>query len=73
MQKQVISFPEKILFKTDDNEAVLQRVVTIDRKTKDSMAVYKYTKSHTKMGLEFPVKMDYINNLLNNDFIECFD
>ncbi len=73
MQKQVTSFPEKILFKTDDNEAVLQRVVTIDRKTKDNMAVYKYTKSHTKMGLEFPVKMDYINNLLNNDFIECFD
>ena len=62
------NFPLKIFFQTDDNEAVLVRVDRTNNKS--LLGYYKYTKSHTKLGKEYPFELSYLQKLYNGGLIK---
>lgn len=68
----VNSFPNKIRFKADDNEAILSKIETT-KNSKVKVGYYQYTKSRTKLGISMPMELDYINRLLNFDLLEILE
>lgn len=62
------TFPSKITFLTDDNEA--EFVKSGKTKGGTEVAYYLYTKSVTKIGLQYPFELEQLKKLLRDNLIK---
>ena len=58
----ILNFPKKIKFLSDDNEAELVKKILL---TKNTSAIYCYTKSETKKGMEVTMTIQEIEQLIS--------
>jgi len=62
-------FPAWILFKSDESECEFVEEIT-DKKLKDRIANYKFTKSNNNLNKVFPLGIKQISNLFDADLIK---
>lgn len=66
------NFPKHIFFVSDDTEAeFVNEIVGADKKVKERIANYVYTKSITNLGKPMSLFLSQIDNLHKSGLIVC--
>ena len=65
----MIEIPKNILIKSDGNEITFIKEIK-DKNKKERSFIYKFTKSETKLNIEFEISQDNLLKNLKNTFEE---
>lgn len=63
-------FPKHIVFLSDESECEFVNEIT-DKKIKERIANYVFTKSHSNLGKEFPIWLAQIEKLYESKLLLC--
>jgi len=63
-------FPKQVTFLSDDSEIQFVEEIT-DKKLKERIATYVFTKSHSNLNKEFPMFLAQLERLEQSKLILC--